>query len=106
MKRRCCGWGDDFLMEVLTAKRVGGASPAEGEKGCKPIRIRWILEQAHACHGRCRRLSKGYERLTSSSEAWAQPVATQRMISQAKPYPNGKQAKCKYPEKVKQSAWF
>ena len=41
-----------------------------GEKGFRPIRIRWVVEQSHACLGRCRRLSKDYERLTSSSETW------------------------------------
>jgi hypothetical protein len=24
----------------------------------KPLKVRWVVEQAHACHGRCRRLSK------------------------------------------------
>jgi putative transposase len=76
----------------------------DGEKGFAPIRIRWVVEQAHACHGRCRRLSKDYERLTSSSESWVQLSAIQRMIRRLKPDPNGKQAKFKYPKKMKESA--
>src|SRR4051812_9943750 len=52
-------------------------SKPEGE-GFKPIRIRWVVEQAHACHGRCRRLSKDYEWKTSSSEAWIKLSAIQR----------------------------
>ena len=34
----------------------------EGEPGFKPVKIRWVVEQSHACRGRCRRLSKDYER--------------------------------------------
>jgi putative transposase len=76
----------------------------EGELGFKPVKIRWVVEQAHACHGRCRRLSKDYERLTSSSEAWIQVGAIQRMLRRLKPDANNRQAAFKYPSKLKQSA--
>jgi putative transposase len=72
--------------------------------GFKPIRIRWVVEQAHACHGRCRRLSKDYERKTSSSEAWVQLSAIQRMIRRLRPDPDSKQAKFKYAKKIKEAA--
>jgi putative transposase len=72
----------------------------EGEKGFKPIRIRWVVEQAHACQGRCRRLSKDYERKTCSSEAWIQLSAIQRMIRRLKPDPENKHAEFKYPKKA------
>jgi putative transposase len=78
-------------------------SKPEGE-GFKPIRIRWVVEQAHACHGRCRRLSKDYERKTSSSEAWIQLSAIQRMIRRLNPDQNSRQAKFKYPNKIKEAA--
>lgn len=78
-------------------------SKPDGE-GFKPIRIRWVVEQSHACHGRCRRLSKDYERKTSSSEAWVQLSATQRMIRRLKPDPNRKQVAFKYPNKSKKAA--
>jgi putative transposase len=78
-------------------------SKPEGE-GFKPIRIRWVVEQAHACHGRCRRLSKDYERKTSSSEAWVQLSAIQRMSRRLNPDTNNKQAKFKYPKKIKEVA--
>ncbi len=78
-------------------------SKPEGE-GFKPIRIRWVVEQAHACHGRCRRLSKDYERRTSSSEAWVQLSAIQRMIRRLKPDPDNRQAKFKYPKNIKNAA--
>ena len=76
----------------------------DGEKGFKPIKIRWVVEQSHACHGRCRRLSKDYERRTSSSEAWIQLSAIQRMTRRLKPDPNNIQAKFQYPKKVKETA--
>ena len=78
-------------------------SKPEGE-GFKPIRIRWVVEQAHACHGRCRRLSKDYERKTSSSEAWIKLSAIQRMIRRLKPDKNNMQARFKYPKKIKEVA--
>ena len=76
----------------------------EGEKGFKPVKIRWVVEQSHACLGRCRRLSKDDERLTSSSETWVQLSAIQRMLRRLKPDPNNQQAEFKYPRKDKESA--
>ena len=52
---------------------------AAGERIFKPLKIRWVVEQSHACHGRCRRLSKDYERGTSSSETWVQLRHAQRI---------------------------
>ena len=80
-----------------------GMKPA-GEEGFKPLKIRWVVEQAHACLGRCRRLSKDYERLTSSSETWVQISAIQRMLRRARPDMNNPQTKFKYPKKVKEMA--
>ena len=76
----------------------------EIKKGFKPVKIRWVVEQSHACLGRCRRLSKDYERLTSSSETWVQLSAIQRMLRRLKPDPNNQQAKFKYPRKDKKTA--
>ena len=93
------GW----MSRNAVAYEVEINSKPKGE-GFKPIRIRWVVEQAHACHGRCRRLSKDYERETSSSEAWVQLSAIQRMIRRLKPDPNSKEAKFKYPKKIKEIA--
>jgi putative transposase len=76
-----------------------GMKPA-GEKGFKPIRIRWVVEQSHACLGRCRRLSKDYERKICSSETWIQVSAIQRMIRRLRPDSNNRQAEFKYPRKT------
>jgi putative transposase len=73
----------------------------EGEPGFKPVKIRWVVEQAHACQGRCRRLSKDYERLTSSSETWIQISAIQRMLRRLRPDAHKRQAEFKYPSKNK-----
>jgi putative transposase len=80
------------------------AMKPEGEPGFKPVKIRWVVEQAHACQGRCRRLSKDYERLTSSSETWIQVSAIQRMLRRLRPDAATKQAAFTYPSKLKQSA--
>ena len=70
-----------------------------GEPGFKPVKIRWVVEQSHACVGRRRRLSKDYERLTSSSESWIQISAMQRMLRRARPDLNHPPAAFKYPKK-------
>ena len=71
----------------------------EGEAGFQPVKIRWLVEQSHACGGRCRRLSKDYERLTSSSETWIQLSAMQRMLRRSRPDLNQPQAAFQYPKK-------
>lgn len=77
---------------------------AAGERSFKPLKIRWVVEQSHACHGRCRRLSKDYERRTSSSESWVQLSAIQRMVRRLKPDLNNRQAAFAYPKKDQQAA--
>jgi putative transposase len=80
------------------------AMKAKEEPGFKPVKIRWVVEQAHACQGRCRRLSKDYERLTSSSETWIQVSAIQRMLRRLRPDDENRQAEFKYPSKIKKAA--
>jgi putative transposase len=80
------------------------AMKPEGEPRFKPIKIRWVVEQAHACHGRYRRLSKDYERLTSSSETWIQVSAISRMLRRLRPDRKNRQAEFKYPSKTEQTA--
>lgn len=57
----------------------------EGETGFRPLPIRWVVEQAHACHGRARRLSKDYERLTGCSEAMVKISAIHRLVRRLRP---------------------
>jgi putative transposase len=75
-----------------------------GEPGFQPVKIRWVVEQSHACLGRCRRLSKDYERTTSSSETWIQLSALQRMLRRLQPNPDNRQAAFKYPKKTNTAA--
>ena len=85
-----------YLIEIST-------KPA-GEAVFKPVKIRWVVEQAHACRGRCRRLSKDYERRTDSSETWIQLSAIQRMVRRLRPDPNNRQAAFTYPKEDKKVA--
>jgi putative transposase len=93
-----------WMEEQQVPYEIEIAMKPEGEPGFKPIKIRWVVEQAHACQGRCRRLSKDYERLTSSSETWIQVSAIQRMLRRLRPDANNRQAEFKYPSKLKKSA--
>jgi putative transposase len=90
---------DRWMLDTKTPYQIEVAMKAEGETGFKPVKIRWVVEQSHACLGRCRRLSKDYERLTSSSETWIQISAIQRMVRRLKPDANNLQAQFKYPNK-------
>lgn len=96
-------YNNKALQRRLAERRVRyvieiGMKP-EGEPGFKPVKIRWVVEQAHACLGRCRRLSKDYERLTSSSETWVQLSAIQRMLWRSRPDLHHPQPAFKYPKK-------
>jgi putative transposase len=57
----------------------------EGTVGFKPVKIRWVVEQALGCMGRWRRLSKDYERTTRSSEAMVKISAVHRLLRRIKP---------------------
>jgi putative transposase len=60
---------DEYLRENEVSYRVEVVSKREGEKGFRPLKIRWVVEQSIACLNRYRRLSKDYERTTTSSES-------------------------------------
>lgn len=93
-----------WLRKMKVPYQIEIAMKPEGTEGFQPVKIRWVVEQSHACLGRCRRLSKDYERLTSSSETWIQISALQRMVRRLKPDPNNRQAEFKYPKKDKEKA--
>jgi putative transposase len=80
------------------------SSKAEGEKGFKPLKIRWVNEQTFGCFGRYRRLSKDFERNTTSSESWVRVAAISRMLKRLKPDQDNRQAKFKYPKKIQEAA--
>ena len=90
---------DRWLAQTEAPYRVEVSSKGKDEKGFKPIRIRWRVEQGIACLNRCRRLSKDYEYHTASSEAWVQIAAVQRMVRRLRPDPANQQAAFKYPKK-------
>jgi putative transposase len=55
-------------------------------KGFVLLPRRWISERTFAWLGRCRRLSKDYERRTTSSEAMVRLAATQHMLNRMAPH--------------------
>ena len=73
---------------------------AEGRPGFVPVKIRWVVERAIAWLGRCRRLSKDYEYLTTSSETWVQLAAIQQMTRRLRPDRDNRQPAFKYPKKA------
>jgi len=73
----------------LAANRPGWTlevkSPPEGSKGFVVVSKRWVVERTFAWMGRNRRLSKDYEKTTSSSEATVQLANTSLMLRRLAP---------------------
>lgn len=95
---------DRWLEETAAPYRVESVRGARQEGRFEPQRLRWAVERTHAWLGRCRRLSKDYERNTSSSEAWVKVAAIQQMTRRLRPNPNGAHPEFKYPNKADQLA--
>jgi putative transposase len=93
---------DQWLLDTKAFYRIEVSSNPTGEKTFKPLRIRWVVEQGHACLGRSRRLSRDYERTTTSGETWVKISAIQRMVRRLKPDPNNRQPKFQDPKMVKE----
>jgi putative transposase len=94
----------EWMGEERPGWRLEISSKAQGEEGFKPLKVRWVNEQAFGCFGRYRRLSKDYERTTTSSESWIRVASISRMLNRLKPNPNNRQAPFKYPKKVRDAA--
>jgi putative transposase len=67
----------DWAVEVVTR-------PA-GAKGFTLLPKRWIVERTFAWLGRCRRLSKDYEGLPETSEAWIHLAMIHLMLKRLAP---------------------
>lgn len=91
----------EWLLDSQAPFRVEVSSRREGAEGFEPIKVRWVVEQGIACLNRCRRLSKDYERTTSSSENWIRLAAISRMIRRLKPDPHNRQPEFKYTKLTK-----
>jgi putative transposase len=94
----------EWMREEQVPYRLEVVSKQEGEKGFKPLKIRWVNEQAIGCLGRHRRLSKDYERRCDSSECWVRVAAISRMLNRLAPNPDHKQPPFRYPKKVQDAA--
>lgn len=94
----------EWLRDSGAPYRLEVVSKREGERGFRPLKIRWVNEQAFGCLGRYRRLSKDYERTTASSESWVRVAAISRMLKRLKPDPNNRQPKFKYPKPEQKAA--
>ena len=91
------GWlrttGAPYSVKVVSKK-------PDDEPGFKPVKIRWVVEQSIGCLNRHRRLSKDYEYLNASSEAWVQIAAISRMTRRLKPDTNNRNPEFRYPKKT------
>ena len=57
----------------------------EGTTGFRVLPRRWVAERTFAWLGRCRRLSKDYEGLPETSEAWVQVAMIHLMLKRLAP---------------------
>ena len=95
---------DHWLRRTGAPFRVEVSSRPPDAEGFKPLKIRWVAEQALACLGRCRRLSRDHEYIPQHSEAWVQIAAIQRMVRRLRPNQECPQAAFKYPKSEKKAA--
>lgn len=95
---------DAWLRLTKAPYRVEVRSRRQGARGFKPLKIRWVAEQAFACLGRCRRLNRDHEYIPRHSETWVQIAAIQRMIRRLRPDQENPQVAFKYPKKRKKMA--
>jgi len=95
---------DRWLRRTQAPYRVEVSARPQGTPAFKPVRVRWVAEQALACLGRCRRLTRDHEYLPRHSEAWVQVAAIQRMARRLRPDKENPQPAFKYPKKERQVA--
>jgi putative transposase len=90
-KRRFAEWvADDLGWRVETVQHpdagvrvvwVGpGQEPPERPRGFRVLKRRWVVERTFAWLGRNRRLSKDYEALPASAEAWIYAASSRLLL--------------------------
>jgi putative transposase len=89
---------DKWLRRTSAPYRLEISSKPADQPGFVPLKVRWVVEQGIACLNRCRRLSKDYEYLTSSSENWIRISAIQRMVRRLAPNTSRTEPEFKYPK--------
>ena len=60
---------------------------AAGQRGFVVLPRRWVVERSIAWLGRCRRLSKDYERDPAASESWCYLASIQLLLNRLCPRP-------------------
>lgn len=80
--------------------RLEISSKPEGSAGFKPLRKRWVVEQAFGCMLRWRRLVRDFERLAATSAAMVKISAIHRMVRRARPPRGRKKFRYKRPPKA------
>ncbi len=65
--------------------RLEVVSRPAGERGFKPLPVRWVVERTFAWLGRYRRLSKDYEHLPASSESVVKIAAIHHLLHRLRP---------------------
>lgn len=74
-----------ILAWALGGWKLEIVSRAKGQKGFSVLPKRWIVERTFAWLGRNRRLSKDYERLPETSEAWIYLSMVRLMVRRLRP---------------------
>ena len=95
---------DRWMDKTQPSYRLEVRSRPEGSEGFKPVKVRWVVEQALACLGRCRRLNKDHEYKMAHSETWVQIAAIQRMVRRVRPNKEYPQPAFKYAKKANKVA--
>jgi putative transposase len=75
----------DWLSWHRRPYRLEIVSRPAGQKGFKPLPLRWVVERTYAWEGRYRALSKDYEHTPESSEAVVRIAAIHHLLQRLRP---------------------
>jgi putative transposase len=94
----------DWLRSHRRPYRLEVVSRPKGEKGFKPLPVRWGVERTYAWQGRYRALSKDYEHTPESSETVVRIAAIHHLLQRLRPKRQARSQRFRFKRRRKRAA--